>query len=93
MNVSVSNSDFEPVQVAPARDKNTTYEYSFTAKGTSSTITFKDDPKNSTVSIDGLLGPVQIVASAPSASSGPITKEAALAAVRKAGHLGSNERH
>ena len=92
MNVSVSNSDFEPVQVAPARDKNATYEYSFTAKGTSSTITFKDDPKNSTVSIDGLLGPVQIVASAPSASSGPITKEAALAAVRKAGHLGSNER-
>ena len=61
MNVRVSNSDFKPVKVAPARDKNVTYNYSFTAKGTSSTITFKDDPKNSTVSIDGLVGPVQIV--------------------------------
>ena len=92
MNVSVSNSDFKPVQVAPDRDKNATYEYSFTAKGTSSTITFKDDPKNSTVSIDGLVGPVQIVPIPQSASTDTITKEAALAAVRKAGYLGSNER-
>lgn len=92
MGVSVSNSDFKPVTVAPARDKNATYEYSFIAKGTSSTITFKDDPKNSTVSIDGLVGPVRIVPNPQSASNGPITKEAALAAVRKAGYLGSNER-
>ncbi|CAA9212447.1 MAG: hypothetical protein AVDCRST_MAG42-25 [uncultured Chthoniobacterales bacterium] len=60
MQVIVSDSDFEPVKVAPPGDKNVTYTYSFVPKGTITTVTFQDDAANSTVSIDGLLGPVQI---------------------------------
>ena len=60
MQVIMSGSDFEPVKVAPPRDKNMTYTYSFTPRGTSTTVIFQDDAANSTVSIDGLLGPVQI---------------------------------
>ena len=60
MQVIMSDSDLEPVKVAPPRDKNMTYTYSFTPRGTSTTVIFQDDAANSTVSIDGLLGPVQI---------------------------------
>lgn len=61
MNVIVSDTDFAPVKVAPARDASVTYTYSFKAHGTVSTVTFTDDAANSTTSIDGLLGPVQIM--------------------------------
>ena len=60
MQVIVSDSDFEPVKVAPPRDKNVTYTYSFTPRSSITTVIFQDDPANSTVSIDGLLGPVAV---------------------------------
>jgi hypothetical protein len=60
MHVTISDTDFNPVKVAPPRDKNMTYTYSFIARGSVSTVTFQDDVTNSTVSIDGLLGPVAI---------------------------------
>lgn len=75
--VEVSNSSLTP-QVATAVSIGfvippafTTFTYTFTATATSSTLRFSDFPANFTVSEDGILDNVSVVAASPPADTTP----------------------